>query len=178
MKAEFEMSDLGELSYFLGIEFSRVKEGILMHQEKYINDVLKRFNMEGCNAVSTPIEADAGCEKLEQDFAVDNTLYRQIVGCLRYICNTRPDIAYGVGVISRHMESPKKSNLMQAKRILRYVKGTLEFGLILPIKNSDKNHRMLGFSYADWCGDKCDRKSTSGYMFFLGEGPISWSSKK
>ncbi|OIV93950.1 hypothetical protein TanjilG_05653 [Lupinus angustifolius] len=137
MKAEFEMNDLGNLSYFLGIEFTRSKEGILMHQRKYSNDVLKRFNMEHCNLASTPMKTSSMITASEVGTkSIDKTLYRQIIGCLRYICNTRPDIAYSVGVVSRFMESPKRANLLDAKIILRYVKGTINLGILLPAGSS------------------------------------------
>ncbi|XP_019434981.1 PREDICTED: uncharacterized protein LOC109341503 [Lupinus angustifolius] len=178
MKAEFEMSDLGNLSYFLGIEFTKTYDGIFMHQRKYTYDVLERFQMNGCNLVSTPIEVGTAFDELEEDTSVDKTLDRQMIGCHRYVCNTRPNIAYGVGLVSRYMESSKKSNLLTANRILKYVKGTIGHGLMLPTKANNINHNMLGFSDADWCIDKSDKKSTTSYMFMLGGAPISWCSKK
>ncbi|XP_019425142.1 PREDICTED: uncharacterized protein LOC109334025 [Lupinus angustifolius] len=173
------MSDLGNLPYFLGIEFIRTKDEIFMHQKKYSTDILERFQMQTCNSASTPIESGNISQTLEEENQLaDKTLYRQMIGCLRYVCNTRPDMAYGVGVVSRHMETPKKTHLLAAKRLLRYLKGTVELGLLLPCKTSNLNHEMFGFSDADWCGDKADRKSTTGYLFLLGNAPISWCSKK
>ena len=104
MKSEFEMSDLGELSYFLGIEFKRTKAGIFMHQSKYTIDVLKRFQMLDCNSVSTPVETSAVLDQSGLEKLVDKTVFRQMVGSLRYICNTRPDVAYGVGLVSRFLK--------------------------------------------------------------------------
>ncbi|XP_019422991.1 PREDICTED: uncharacterized protein LOC109332464 [Lupinus angustifolius] len=101
-----------------------------------------------------------------------------MIECPRYICNKRPNIAYGVGLMSKYMESPRKSNLLTTKRILRYVKGTIEHGLMLPSKTSNTNHNMLGFSDTNWCGDKSDRMSTTDYVFMLGGTPISLCSKK
>ncbi|XP_019451821.1 PREDICTED: uncharacterized protein LOC109353920 [Lupinus angustifolius] len=134
--------------------------------------------MNDCNLVSTPIEVSTTFDELGEDSSVDKTLYRQMIGCLRYVCDTRPDIAYKVGLVSKYMESPRKSNLLAAKRILIYVKGTIEYGLMLPSKANSTNHKMLGFSDADWCGDKSDRKSTTSYVFMFGDDPISWCSKK
>ncbi|XP_019432436.1 PREDICTED: uncharacterized protein LOC109339451 [Lupinus angustifolius] len=110
------MTDLGELSYFLGIEFKKTKAGTLMHQRKYTADVLQRFEMMNCNPVSTPIDAGTTLCEEGTDQVVDKTLYRQMVGSLRYICNSRPDIAFGVGWISRFMESPKQSHLIAVKK--------------------------------------------------------------
>ncbi|XP_020225209.1 uncharacterized protein LOC109807090 [Cajanus cajan] len=172
------MTDLGKLSYFLGIEFKETKGGIFMHQSKYTTDVLERFQMLNCNPVSTPVDTGNTLDKSEGDQMVDKTLYRQMVGSLRYVCNTRPDIAYGVGLVSRYMETPKQSHLLAVKRLLKYVKGTIGYGLMFPNKFSSPNHNMVGYSDADWCGDKADRKSTTGYVFMLGDAPISWCSRK
>nr|KYP32045.1 Retrovirus-related Pol polyprotein from transposon TNT 1-94 [Cajanus cajan] len=145
---------------------------------KYTRDVLERFQMLNCNPVSTPVDTGNTLDKSEGDQMVDKTLYRQMVGSLRYVCNTRPDIAYGVGLVSRYMETPKQSHLLAVKRLLRYVKGTIGYGLMFPNKFSSPNHNMVGYSDADWCGDKADRKSTTGYVFMLGDAPISWCSRK
>ncbi|CAL0306597.1 unnamed protein product [Lupinus luteus] len=180
MQAEFEMSDLGELSYFLGMEFRRTNRGILMHQTKYATDVLKRFQMMNCNTVATPIEVGIGLSQGDADCAVDKTLYRQMIGSLRYVCNSRPDLAYGVGLVSRYMESPKQSHMSAVKRIFRYLKGTLGHGIMYPTnRNRGCNESsLIAFSDADWCGDKTDRKSTTGYFFLFNNALISWCSKK
>src|ERR1044072_6362112 len=127
LKLEFEMSDLGELSYFLGIQFEKVENGIVMHQNKYMTEVLKRFNMAQCNPVNVPVETNLKLEAFEKEASVNETLFRQLVGCLRFICHSRPEIAYGVGLVSRFMANPKQSHLIAAKRILRYIKGTLSY---------------------------------------------------
>ncbi|XP_017441173.1 secreted RxLR effector protein 161-like [Vigna angularis] len=101
-----------------------------------------------------------------------------MVGNLRYLCNTRPDLSYNVGVISRYMQSLRISHLNAAKRILRYLKGTHTYGIPLPRGEPGKEVQITSYSNVDWCGDKCDRKSTAGYVFFLGGAPISWSLTK
>ena len=88
--SEFEMTDLGELSYFLGIEFMKTSRGIIMHQVKYINETLKRFHMQNCNSVTVPVEANLKIDNSESEQNVYATLYRKIVGCLRFICHSRP----------------------------------------------------------------------------------------
>ena len=108
---------------------------------------------------------------------------------MRYLCNTRPDISFAVGLINRFMDNPKASHWAVAKRILRYLKGTLSYGVLFT-KDSDQTAftdlvgisesttMLMGFSDSDWCGDKVENKSTTGYLFkFLG-APISWCSKK
>ena len=120
---EFEMTDLGELSYFLGIEFMKTSRGIIMHQRKCITETLKRFHMQNCNSVAVPVEVNLKIDNSESEQNLDATLYRQIVGCLRFICHSRPEISHGVGVISRFTTRPKQSHLATTKRIRRYRKG-------------------------------------------------------
>ncbi|GAU33196.1 hypothetical protein TSUD_206550 [Trifolium subterraneum] len=178
LKNEFEMSDLGKLNYFLGLEFLYEPNGIVLHQKKYIADVLKRFHMEHCNEAETPMEANLKLSKGEDEQAVDATLFKQVVGSLRFICNTRPDINYAVGSVSRFMSNPKASHMVAAKRILRYLKDTQDFGLAFPTSNKESKIELEGFSDSDWCGDKEDRRSTSGYWFRFKNSPISRSSRK
>ncbi|XP_006582472.1 uncharacterized protein LOC114414123 [Glycine soja] len=135
------MSDLGELSYFLGIEFVSTSKWIFMHQKKYAEHILKRFNMMECNSVITPTETGIKLQIDGDEKEVDPTMYKQIVGSLRYLCNTRPNIAYCVGLISRFMEKPKTPHFLAAKRILRYVKGTLDVGILYPY--SKKNYLVI-----------------------------------
>ncbi|XP_019433973.1 PREDICTED: uncharacterized protein LOC109340709 [Lupinus angustifolius] len=130
------MSDLGTLSYFLGIEFVRSEEGIVMHQEKNITDVLKKLDMLDCNSTATTVETgNVLCKGNPNDQKVDATLYRQMIGSLRYICNSRPDITYGVGIVSRHMEHPRHSHMITVKRLLRYLKGSINFGVLFPVND-------------------------------------------
>jgi hypothetical protein len=178
MLREFEMTDLGELSYFLGIEFKRTEEGIIMHQCKYASYVLRKFNMMECNLAKTPSETGIKLDKDGIVDEVDSTMYRGMVGSLRYLYSKRPDLAFSVGMISRYMQSLKVSYLQDTKRIMRYVKGTLSSGILLLTQNDNSVARLIGYSDADWCGDKNDMKSIPGYCFFLGKTPISWCCKK
>ena len=171
---EFEMNDLGMLSYFLGIEFTQTKSGVIMHQTKYTRDLLKKFNIEQSNPTTTPAETGMKLEHSPDEEGVNPAVYRSIVGSLRYLCNTRPDLSFSVGVVSRHMQDPKVTHLLAVKRIMRYLHGTEQFGVLL----CRGTEELVGYSDADWCGDKTDRRSTAGYVFFLGRTPISWSSTK
>ncbi|XP_052734733.1 secreted RxLR effector protein 161-like [Vigna angularis] len=101
-----------------------------------------------------------------------------MVGCLRYLYNTRPDLSYSVGVISRYMECPRVSHLNAVKRILRYLKGTHSYGILLRRGETGEEVQITSYSDADWCGDKTDKRSTAGYIFFMEGYPISWSSRK
>lgn len=179
LKQEFEMSDLGTLTYFLGIEFVHTERGVLMHQKKYISEVLKRFNMQNCNSAETPAEINLKLDKGEGEPAADDTVFRQIVGSLRFICHTRPEISYAVGLVSRFMSNPRQSHLMAAKRVLRYLKGTQGYGVLFPHQEREGTGlQLVAYSDSDWCGDLLDRRSTMGYVFLICGAPVSWCSKK
>nr|KYP46744.1 Retrovirus-related Pol polyprotein from transposon TNT 1-94 [Cajanus cajan] len=177
MKVQFEMTDLGRLSYFIGMEFTYSKKGILLHQSKYAKDVLKKFRMSECNAATTPIEANLKLDKDADGKSVNATLYRQMVGCLRYLCCSRPDICFSVGLLSRFMENPKVSHFAAGRRVLSYIKGTVDYGILLPNATHQYGGELVGYSDSDWAGDKDECRSTTGYIFLLGKSPISWCSK-
>ncbi|KAK2439768.1 hypothetical protein QL285_011252 [Trifolium repens] len=119
-------------------------------------------------------------QKLDSDSDGEDvyaTTFKQLVGSLRYLCNTIPDICYAVGMVSRFMSKPKWSHYQAAVRILRYIKGTLKHGVLFPSEGKTESE-LLSYSDSDWCGDRVDRRSTSGYLFKFLRGPISWCSKK
>ncbi|XP_057452665.1 secreted RxLR effector protein 161-like [Lotus japonicus] len=101
-----------------------------------------------------------------------------MVGSLRYICHTRPEISFSVGVVSRFMSDPRQSHLLAIKKIMRYLRGTLDLGILFPHQKSNCNLKLVSYSDSDWCGDIMDRKSTMGNIFLLGDAPVSWCSKK
>jgi hypothetical protein len=175
MQSEFEMTDLGIMKYFLGIEVDQSTKGIFVCQKKYATDIIKRFRMEECNPAETPIPLGTKLSKKDEGPTVDPTLYKSLVGSLLYLTTTRPDIMYAASLVSRFMESPKDSHWKMVKRILRYVAGTLNFGLWYT--QSDDNH-LSGYTDSDFAGSLDDRKSTSGHVFHLGTNLISWASKK
>ncbi|GKV50593.1 hypothetical protein SLEP1_g57296 [Rubroshorea leprosula] len=172
---KFGDGDLGLLHYFLGLEVVQSDSGIFVCQKKYVQEVLDRFQMKNCNSVTTPVDKGVKLVKDPGGRSVDSKLYKQIVGSLMYLTATRPDIMHGVSLISRYMEHPKELRLQTAKRMLRYLCGTADFGLFY--KKGDQTH-LAGFTDSDYAGDLDDRKSTSGFVFMLGSGAISWSSKK
>jgi len=126
------MTDLGELSFFLGMEFVKLKAGLVMYHQKYIGELLEKFEMKSCNTISNPSETNSKLDECFKEENVDSIMFRQIVRSLRYLCNSRRDICYSVSVISKLMHDPRKSHLIAAKRILRYIKGTIDFGLLFP----------------------------------------------
>jgi hypothetical protein len=175
MKKEFEMTDLGLMKYFLGLEVRQGKTGILVSQEAYAKEILKRSKMNESNSVATPMELGTKLSKFEGGERVDASKYRSLVGSLRYLTCTRPDISYSVGVVSRFMEEPKHAHWKAMKRILRYIKGTVSLGLFY---SESSEFKLKGYSDSDWCGDVDDRKSTSGFVFYLGDTAFTWVSKK
>lgn len=174
MKGEFEMTDLGKMRYFLGIEVFQTSAGIHVSQQRYAVGILTRFNMLDCNAVVNPIVP--GCKlKLEEGEPVDETLFKSLVGSLMYITTTRPDIQFVVSYISRFMSRPTEAHFAAAKRVLRYLQGTLDYGIWYKRGGSGK---MEVFTDSDFAGDQNDRKSTSGYLVLWDGAAVSWSSKK
>jgi hypothetical protein len=174
MKQEFDMSDLGRMKYFLGVEVVQGSEGIFINQRKYANEVLERFGMEQCNPVKNPVVPGFKLGKDEDGTSVDATTYKQMVGSLMYLNATRPDLAYVLSLISRFMERSTKLHQQAIKRVLRYLKGTAELGIFY--KRGEE--KLMAYSDSDYAGDIDDRKSTSGYVFLLGSGAVAWSSKK
>jgi hypothetical protein len=178
MKQEFEMINLGKITYFLGMEILNTSKGLILHQAKYASEILKKFNMMDCNSAITPSDTNFRGEGIENEESIDPTLYRQLIGSLRYLCQSRPDISLFVGLVSRFMSQPMKSHFLAAKRILGYINGTLQYGILFPFGNGCSKLELIGYSDADWCGDKIDRRSTTEFVFKLNGAPISWSSKK
>ena len=175
MMSRFEMTDLGLMRYFLGIQVKQENGRISLSQEKYATDLLKKFNMSCCKPTCTPMIINEKLSRNDGAEKVDETIYRKLVGSLIYLTNTRPDLVYAVSVVSRFMSEPSKLHFAAAKRILRYVQGTKSYGVVF---QAEKDNKLVGYSDSDWAGSIDDRKSTSGNVFFLGTKPISWSSKK
>jgi len=127
MKTTFEMSDLGTLSYFLGLEFVQTPHGMLLHQKTFC-EILNKFNIMSCNPTPLPVMANLKVTEEVNEMAVDATLFKEIVGSLKYLCISIPDISYGVGLISRFMNNFRAPHMTTTKHILGYIKGTYDFG--------------------------------------------------
>jgi hypothetical protein len=170
---EFEVKDLGQLRYFLGIEISRGSKGIFLSQRKYVLDLLKEISMLGCRPTATPIEQN---HRLSKDMGtpVNRECYQRLVGRLIYLSHTRPNITF-VSVVSQFMHDPKSSHLDAVYRILRYLKGCSEKGLLY---TKQGELHVECYTDADWAGSLDDRRSTSGYCVFVGGNLIAWRSKK
>lgn len=175
MKKEFDMSDLGKMRFFLGVEVMQCTEGIYISQRKFAKEVLERFGMERSNFVNNPIVPGAKLVKDEKGVKVDATEYKQMVGSLMYLTVTRPDLMYVVCLASRFMANPTELHSQVVKRVLRYVKGTVNLGIFYKRRGDEK---LLAYTDSDYAGDINDRKSTSGFVFSMSGGAVSWSSKK
>lgn len=177
---KFKMKDLGQLSWYLGIEFTFNPDGsISMDHRKYCESILKRYHMEDCNPKSIPCDMSVS-NMISSDSTEleDPKLYREIVGSLIYVMiGTRPDISYVVTKLSQFLAKPTKSHLNLSKHVLRYIKGTLNF--CLKYSKSENPLKLIGYCDSDWGGSE-DRRSTSGYCFQLSNqgSLISWKSKK
>jgi hypothetical protein len=191
MAARFRMSDLGALSYYLGIEVRQGKDIISLGQRAYALKLLERAGMAGCKAVATPMEERIKLSRQSTAAKVDATLYRSIVGGLRWLTHTRPDIAFAVGYVSRFMEDPREDHWAAVKRLLRYVQGSAELGIVFPKRGGlqlsvfseappkgEEGVGLTAFSDADMAGDVDGRRSTSGVLVFLGSSPVAWQSLK
>nr|CAN65058.1 hypothetical protein VITISV_008902 [Vitis vinifera] len=161
MHSEFEMSMMGELNFFLGLQIKQLKEGTFINQAKYIRDLLKRFNMKEAKTMKTPMSSSIKLDMDEKGKPINSTMYRGMIGSLLYLTASRPDIMYSVCLCARFQSCPKESPLSAVKRILRYLKGTMDIGLWYP---KGDNFELIGYSDADFAGCKVERKSTSGTL--------------
>ena len=175
MQNEFEMSMMGELTFFLGLQVKQNKNGIFINQAKYIKDMLKKFEIPAIKEMATPMSPATKLNKDEKGKDVNQKLYRGMIGSLLYLTASRPDIMFSVCLCARFQTCPKESHLSAVKRIFRYLIGTPNLGLWYPKGTS---FDLIGFSDADYAGSKIDRKSTSGICQFLGHMLVSWYSKK
>lgn len=172
---EFEMKDLGELKYFLGIEVLRSKQGIFMCQNKYVLDLLTENCMIDCKPVNTLMIVNQKLYMEEKAEPAEKERYQRMVGKLIYLSHTRPDIAYVVGVVSQFIQQPQKAHMEAVLRIIRYLKGTAGHGVLF---QSNGHLETLLYTDADWASDKGDRRSTSEYFTLVGGNLVTWRSKK
>ncbi|XP_028078567.1 uncharacterized protein LOC114280407 [Camellia sinensis] len=165
LNRQFEMKDLGTLNYLLGLEISYDSTGYYLLQAKYASYLLAHVGLTGCKTTSTPVDPQTRLTSLDGDLLSDAILYHQFVGSLVYLTVTRPDLAYAVHLVSQYMSAPRTPHYAALLRILCYLKGTLFHGLHYFASSSLK---LRAFSNADWAGNSTDRRSTTGFCFFLG----------
>jgi len=175
MKQEFEMSMIGELTYFLGMQVKQTSEGIFISQAKYAKDPVKRFGLDGKSHARTPMSTNV---KISADLTskqVDPTLYRSMIGNLLYLTANRLDIAFDIRVCAWFQANPKESHITVVKRIIKYVNATINYGICF---SRETNLMLAGYSDADWAGNADDRKSTSGGCFYVRTNLVAWMSRK
>jgi hypothetical protein len=175
LRQEFAIKDLGELRFFLGIQVRRDQAGFHLNQAQYTEDILERAGMANCKPASTPVDVTPKLSATAGEPATDGSFYRSITGALQYLTLTRPDIAYGVNQACLHMHSPRDVHWNLVKRILRYLRGTMDTGITI---SATPSTTLKAYSDADWAGCPDTRRSTSGFCVFLGDSLVSWSSKR
>ncbi|XP_019090948.1 PREDICTED: uncharacterized protein LOC109128623 [Camelina sativa] len=174
LKQTFEMTDLGRLKYYLGYEITYTGEGVFLSQRKYAQQQLKKFGMKNCKSVATPLLPQTKC--VEEGKELTNPkLYRSMVGGLLYLAATRPDLAFAASYLSKSLSQPREQHLQEAKRVLRYIQGTIDYGL-----NFKKTSQveLVGYSDSDWAGCKEDMRSTTWMCFTMGSAMFTWQTQK
>jgi len=166
LHSSFALKDLGPLHYFLGVEATWYEDGLHLSQQCYIHDILTKTNMLPVKPVSTPMSASTTLSQFDGSTITDTTLYRSTVGSLQYLSLTRPDIAFAVNKVSQFMQDPRDSHWFAVKRILCYLKSTIDHTFCIH-KNSSR--QLTAHSDSDWAGCPDDRRSTSGYCVLLGK---------
>nr|GFA00431.1 copia protein [Tanacetum cinerariifolium] len=175
MKSRFEMSMMGEMTFFLGLQVNQSPSGILINQYKYVHEILKKYGLNTCDIVGTPMDIK---DKLDLDqigTPVDATKYCSMIGAFMYLTSSRPDIVHATCVCVRYQAHPTEKHLKEVKRIFRYLRGTVNMGLWY---TKDYGFELTGFSDDDYAGCKDIFKTTSNGAQFLGKKLVSWSSKK
>ncbi|CAM8969155.1 unnamed protein product [Rhodiola kirilowii] len=169
------MSMVGVMNYFLGLQVIQKDDGIFISQSKYAKNLITKFDLEKASDKRTPTATHLKITKDDAGTKVDQTMYKSMIGSLLYLTASKPDITYAAGVCARYQADLKERHLLQVKRIIKYVCGTVDFGIWY---TKDTNPHLVGYCDADWAGNAEDRKSTSGGCFFLGNNMVSWFSKK
>ena len=175
MQDKFEMSSMGEMKFFLGLQVDQTDAGIFIHQTKYVADILSRFEMSDAKPVHTPLAVNHGISPEADGASIETTLYRSMIGSLMYLTASRPDIMFATCLCSRYQAAPTEVHLTAVRRIIRYLKATPTLGLWYP---NDDNFELTAFSDSDYGGCKKDNKSTSGGCQFFGSRLVTWQCKK
>jgi hypothetical protein len=169
------MKDLGLMHYYLGLEVWQKHGEVFLGQGKYAINILSKFGMMDCKSMDIPMNADIRKGRVPDFDPVDPSLYRQLIGSLMYLVNTRPDICFVVNTLSQFHVEPKKEHWIAAKHVLRYILGRINYGLRYTASSDIQLH---GFTESDWAVSAGHRKSTPGMCFILGSAMISWGSRK
>ncbi|CAL9235942.1 unnamed protein product [Arabidopsis halleri] len=171
----FSIKDPSDLHYLLGIVVTRSARGLHLMQKKYITDLLTKHNMLDAKPVHTPLQTTPQLTLDGGELFPDPSAYRSIVGSLQYLAFTRPDISFAVNKLSQFVHKLNRDHLQAAKWVLCYLSGTISHGIFL---HASSPMHLHAFSDADWAGDTNDYISTNRYIIYLGNNPVSWSSRK
>ena len=181
LSTKFEIKDMGELHYFLGVSVhrNREKNSVWIGQPAYTASIIEKYGMKDAKPIATPVNTSIKLIKAKEgDELADMALYQSAVGSLQYLATmTRPDISFAVSNVGKFSSQPTKEHWTAVKRIIRYLKGTQDYGLLY-MRDSTVSDVFVGYSDSDFGGDSDDRRSTSGYIFQIGGAGISWRSKK
>ncbi|GJR21922.1 retrovirus-related pol polyprotein from transposon TNT 1-94 [Tanacetum coccineum] len=175
MQDEFEMSMMGELNFFLGIQIKQFEDGIFFNQSKYVKEMLKKFGLENAKPIKTPMSFETKLTRDKKGEPINDTKYRGMIGSLLYLTASRPDIMFSVCLCARFQGAPNTSYFEAVKRIFHYIKGTSHPGLWYP---KGTGLETIVYANSDNVGDYVDQKSTSGVCTFIGCCLTSWMSKK
>nr|XP_016437521.1 PREDICTED: uncharacterized mitochondrial protein AtMg00810-like [Nicotiana tabacum] len=176
----FKMKDPGELIYFLGIEFARSKQGILMHQRKYTQELISELGLSAARPIATPLntntklttrEYDDHCkDQVTYDPPADTNSYQRLIGGLLYLTMTRPDISFSVQTLSQFLQQPERSHMEAAMRIVKYIKNQPGRGILL---SSSNNNNITAYCDADWAAYPISRKSVTWYLIKIGDSLVA-----
>nr|GFB95589.1 ribonuclease H-like domain, reverse transcriptase, RNA-dependent DNA polymerase [Tanacetum cinerariifolium] len=175
MKEKFEMSDLGLLANYLGIEVTQTNGDISIKQSAYVNKILKKAGMIDCNETWIPMDPGTRLAKITEGTTVNSTKYQSLIRCLRYLLHTRPDLSYSIRLLSRFMQEPREQHMKAIRQVLCYVKGTKDYEITYKHNGGNKIH---GYSDSSYGVSTQEGKGTTGIIFYYGESPISWSTQK
>jgi hypothetical protein len=175
MIKEFEIMDIGLMTYYLEVEIKQGEDEILVNQKKFAKEILNKFKMKDCAKVNTPVKCGVKMSKNDERVKINSTTFKNLVGSLRYLAYICPGILFAVGLVNKFIETPTMTHCKALKRILRYIKGTIDFGLFYEYYNS---FELVGYSDSDWVGDMDDRKSITSFVFYMRDTTFTWSSKK
>eukprot|EP00258_Populus_trichocarpa_P029770 XP_024445789.1 uncharacterized protein LOC112324984 [Populus trichocarpa] len=175
MIKEFEMTDIGLMTYYLGTEIEQGEDRIFVNQEKFAKEILKKLKMEDCAKVNTLVECEVKMSKNDEGENINSTTFKSLVGSLRYLTCTRLDVLFRARLVSRFINTPTITHFKALKQILQYIKGTVDFDLFYAYSNS---FELMGYSDSDSAENMDDRKSTIDFVFYIGDITFTWSSNK
>jgi len=175
LMSEFEMSIMDQLNFFLDLQIKQTSNGTMIHQQKYVKELIKRFVMESAKPIDAPISPSTRFVMDDRSPSVEEKSYWGMIGSLLYLTASRPDIVFSIGLCARFQSKLKETHLKAVKRILRYLKYTLDLALWYP---RGYNFHLIGYADADYAGFLVDRKSTLGMAHFIGPCLVSWATKK